>query len=109
MKPHVWNESFEERLVTYTQELEGRFIVIEHVPASLDDGLLAVNADSSHSIQPGMNGRSTRRRTQHADPYRSLGPGNWGSLKLPIDRSAVQAAMAHCPHRMLTGQTRQVI
>ena len=33
MKPQVWNETFAERLVTYTQELEGRFIVIEHVPA----------------------------------------------------------------------------
>ena len=27
------NETFEECLVTYTQELDGRFIVVEHVPA----------------------------------------------------------------------------
>jgi YgiT-type zinc finger domain-containing protein len=33
MKAHDWNETFEERLVTYTQEIGGRFIVIEHVPA----------------------------------------------------------------------------
>jgi YgiT-type zinc finger domain-containing protein len=33
MKTHTWNETFEERLVTYTQELDGRFIVVEHVPA----------------------------------------------------------------------------
>jgi YgiT-type zinc finger domain-containing protein len=33
MKTHQWNETFEERLVTYTQEIGGRFIVIEHVPA----------------------------------------------------------------------------
>ena len=33
MKTHTWNETFEERLVTYTQEVDGRFIVIEHVPA----------------------------------------------------------------------------
>ena len=33
MSEHVWNETFEERLVTYTQEAGGRFIVIEHVPA----------------------------------------------------------------------------
>ena len=26
-------ETFEDRLVTYTQEIEGRFVVIEHVPA----------------------------------------------------------------------------
>lgn len=33
MKTHAWNETFEERLVTYTQEVDGRFIVVEHVPA----------------------------------------------------------------------------
>jgi len=33
MKTHVWNETFEDRLVTYTQEVDGRFIVVEHVPA----------------------------------------------------------------------------
>ena len=33
MKTHTWNETFDERLVTYTQEVDGRFIVIEHVPA----------------------------------------------------------------------------
>ena len=33
MKTHEWKETFEERLVTYTQEVGGRFIVIEHVPA----------------------------------------------------------------------------
>jgi YgiT-type zinc finger domain-containing protein len=33
MKTHQWNETFEESLVTYTQELDGRFIIIEHVPA----------------------------------------------------------------------------
>jgi YgiT-type zinc finger domain-containing protein len=26
-------ETFEEKLVTYTQEIEGKFVVIEHVPA----------------------------------------------------------------------------
>jgi YgiT-type zinc finger domain-containing protein len=33
MKTHSWNETFEERPVTYTQEVDGRFIVVEHVPA----------------------------------------------------------------------------
>ena len=33
MSTNVWNETLEERLVTYTQELDGRFIVVEHVPA----------------------------------------------------------------------------
>lgn len=33
MKTQPWNETFEERLVTYTQEIGGRFVVIEHVPA----------------------------------------------------------------------------
>lgn len=35
MNTHSWQETFEERLVTYTQALEGRFIVIEHVPARI--------------------------------------------------------------------------
>jgi len=33
MKTQEWNETFEERLVTYTQEIGGRFVIIEHVPA----------------------------------------------------------------------------
>ncbi len=33
MKTHTWNETFDERLVTYTQEVDGRFVVVEHVPA----------------------------------------------------------------------------
>ena len=33
MKTHTWNETFEERQVTYTQELEGRFVLVEGVPA----------------------------------------------------------------------------
>ena len=33
MKTQQWNETFEERLVTYTQEIGGRFVIIEHVPA----------------------------------------------------------------------------
>ena len=33
MKTHTWNETLDERLVTYTQEVDGRFIVVEHVPA----------------------------------------------------------------------------
>lgn len=33
MKTHEWNETFEEKLVTYTQEIDGKFVVIERVPA----------------------------------------------------------------------------
>ena len=33
MKTPEWNETFDERLVTYTQEMSGRFVVVEHVPA----------------------------------------------------------------------------
>jgi YgiT-type zinc finger domain-containing protein len=35
MKMPDWRETFEERFVTYTQALEDRFIVIEHVPARI--------------------------------------------------------------------------
>ena len=33
MKTYQWNETFKERLVTYTHEIDGRFVIIEHVPA----------------------------------------------------------------------------
>jgi YgiT-type zinc finger domain-containing protein len=33
MKTHKWNETFEDRRVTYTQELGGRFVIVEGVPA----------------------------------------------------------------------------
>jgi len=35
MKTREWNETFDEQLVTYTQEVQGRFVVIEHVPARI--------------------------------------------------------------------------
>ena len=33
METHEWNETFVEKRVTYTIELEGRFIIVENVPA----------------------------------------------------------------------------
>jgi YgiT-type zinc finger domain-containing protein len=33
MKKHAWKETFEEKLVTYTQEIDGKFVVVENVPA----------------------------------------------------------------------------
>lgn len=33
MNTHTWSETYAECLVTYTQELDGRFIMVEHVPA----------------------------------------------------------------------------
>ena len=35
MSAYTWNETFEQRLVTYIQEVDGRLIVIEHVPARI--------------------------------------------------------------------------
>lgn len=32
MNTHEWKETFEDRLVTYTQDVGGRFVVVEHVP-----------------------------------------------------------------------------
>jgi len=33
MKTHVWKETFDERLVTHTQEAGVKLIIIEHAPA----------------------------------------------------------------------------
>ncbi len=32
----LWNEDLEERRVTYTVELEGRFFIVENVPARVN-------------------------------------------------------------------------
>jgi hypothetical protein len=32
MKTHTWNETFEERQITYTHEMAGRFVLVEDVP-----------------------------------------------------------------------------
>lgn len=36
MKSQAWNETLEERKVTYTLEAEGRLIVVENVPARVN-------------------------------------------------------------------------
>jgi hypothetical protein len=36
MSMDVWNESFVEQQVTYTAEVNGRFIIIENVPARVN-------------------------------------------------------------------------
>lgn len=36
MAQHTWNETFEERHVTYVLELDGAIIVIEGVPARIN-------------------------------------------------------------------------
>ena len=33
---HTWNEPLEERHVTYTLELAGRFFIVENVPARVN-------------------------------------------------------------------------
>jgi hypothetical protein len=33
MEARTWNETFEARRVTCTQEVEGRFVIVEGVPA----------------------------------------------------------------------------
>ena len=53
MKTHTWNETFDERLVTYTQEVDGRFIVVEHVPArvSRDTGEQLFSPETVNRLQ----------------------------------------------------------
>lgn len=35
MNEEIWNETFDEGFVTYTQTVGGRLVVIEHVPARI--------------------------------------------------------------------------
>ncbi len=59
MKTHNWNETFEERLVTYTQEVEGRLVVIEHVPARIcrETGEQLFSPETVSRIQAIVRGR----------------------------------------------------
>lgn len=59
MKTYVWTDTFEERLVTYTQALEGRFIVIEHVPARIcrETGEQLFSPDTVSRIQAIVRGQ----------------------------------------------------
>jgi len=71
MKQHEWKETFEERLVTYTQEIDGRFIVIEHVPARVcrETGEQLFSPDTVAKIQKIARSRRKPARVMETPVY----------------------------------------
>jgi YgiT-type zinc finger domain-containing protein len=59
MKTHAWNETFEDRRVTYTQELEGRFVIVEGVPARVcrETGETLFSPETVDQLQRLVRGR----------------------------------------------------
>ena len=71
MNTHPWQETFEERLVTYTQALEGRFIVIEHVPARIcrETGEQLFSPETVSHLQAIIRGRLQPARVVQTPVY----------------------------------------
>ena len=71
MKTHVWRETFEKHLVTYTQELGGKFIVIEHVPARVcrETGEQLFSPETVSRIQAIIRGQLRPARTMETPVY----------------------------------------
>ena len=64
-------ETMEDRLVTYTAEVDGRLIVIEHVPARvcLETGEQFFSPKTVERIQAIVRGGSTPARTMQTPVY----------------------------------------
>ena len=76
MSTHTWNETFEERLVTYTQELDGRFIVVEHVPARVcrETGEQLFSPETVSRLQTIIRSRHKPARTVETPVYEFSAP-----------------------------------
>ena len=71
MNTHAWSETFEERLVTYTQAVDGRLIVIEHVPARVcrETGEQLFSPETVSRIQTIIRGRLQPARVIETPVY----------------------------------------
>ncbi len=70
-KTHEWNEPFEDRPVTYTQELEGRFVIVEGVPARvcLETGETLFSPNTVDHLQRFVRGRLRPARVVETPVY----------------------------------------
>jgi YgiT-type zinc finger domain-containing protein len=71
MKTHTWNETFEERLVTYTQELDGRFVLVEGVPARVcrETGEMLFSPETVDQLQEIIHGHHRPARVISTPVY----------------------------------------
>ncbi|MDB6040282.1 MAG: YgiT-type zinc finger protein [Verrucomicrobiales bacterium] len=71
MSTNTWNETFEERLVTYAQELDGHFIVVEHVPARVcrETGEQLFSPETVTRLQAIIRSRQTPTRVIETPVY----------------------------------------
>lgn len=71
MAEHLWETEFEDRLVTYSLELDGEFILIENVPARIDlqTGERLFAPDVVEQIQHIVQQRTTPKRIIETPVY----------------------------------------
>lgn len=71
MKTYEWNETFEDRRVNYTQELEGRFVIVEGVPARVcrETGETLFSPETVDRLQRLVRGRLRPTRVVETPVY----------------------------------------
>ena len=68
---HVWNEPLEERRVTYTLELAGRFFIVENVPArvNVETGEQYFSPETVERLQAKILGSESPKRLIETPVY----------------------------------------
>ena len=71
MQSNLVAERFEERLVTYTIEVDGRIVVVEHVPArvDMDTGERLFSPETVDQLQKTIWGGAQPSRTIQTPVY----------------------------------------
>jgi YgiT-type zinc finger domain-containing protein len=64
MEPHRWKETFVEKKVTYAIELDGKFIIVENVPARVcvETGERFFSPETVERLQQTIWGKRKPRR-----------------------------------------------
>ena len=68
---HTWNEPLEERRVTYTLELDGRFFIVENVPArvNVETGEQYFSPETVERLQAKLLGSASPKRLIETPVY----------------------------------------
>ena len=68
---HAWNEPLEERRVTYTVELAGRFFIVENVPArvNVETGEQYFSPETVERLQAKILGSESPKRLIETPVY----------------------------------------
>jgi YgiT-type zinc finger domain-containing protein len=71
MQTEMWNETMKETKVTYTLEVDGKFIIIENVPArvSAETGEQFFSAETVERLQQTIWGREKPKKVVETPVY----------------------------------------